>query len=478
MDYQYEREIDLIDLFHHILKRWRVIILVALIGAVILGAYNGYKQMQPPAEPTVEEKEKALDELRKGLTDLEVAEVDSLVESYKSYAEVYADRVMYGQKSIYLNLDPEHVYRGFATYMISNYYDNKGEYTVENTDAGNIISLYNVLIKDSITAERIREVTGWTSEEQYITDLISVGSSGISILNLSIMAPTDAECRTILGILEERLEEVRDDVTKNAPHDIEIISERFTEEYNQGVSDARKGQNDTLVGLQTTMRNLSNPLTSAQKSYYNEIIKQEYPDELAEQKFSKFGLVKYAVFGFFVGAFIVMMLVAVEYIARKVLRTPDDMALMFNTRVIGIVKAEDGIKKKQFLASIDKWFEKKFDRRLGLLPREQALEMVSSEIAADMKKSDVKKLVITGTAGESAISEAVQDLELGLKDAGDISVSKSPLTDPVSVQRISEADGVVIVEKMGDSRLADIGKELDICRKLGISVLGSIVVKE
>lgn len=54
----YEAEIDLKDLFFSILYRWRILVLVAAIGAVVLGGYKGLKgnEVQNVLEEGYEEK--------------------------------------------------------------------------------------------------------------------------------------------------------------------------------------------------------------------------------------------------------------------------------------------------------------------------------------------------------------------------------------------------------------------------------------
>ncbi|WP_034445756.1 hypothetical protein [Butyrivibrio sp. AE2032] len=477
MDYGYENEIDLIDLLHYLLKRWRVIVIVALIGGCLLGGYSAYKQARPEKMPTEEENEAALEKARDGLSDIEVAEVDSLSAMYDSYVKVYAEKELNGQKSIRLNMDPEHVHTGASTYVISDYYDNKGIYTVESQNAGNIVALYSELLTDDKTIDIIKEATGWGVDRQYVRELYSVSSAGVSLLRISTIAPTQDECRVIISVLEDRLEQVKPEVQANAPHEIVKVNDKYFEDYSSGITDAQKAQSDTLISLKNTMRNIPDKLTSGQKTYYQELIKQHYPDEIIEKEFSVFGLIKYVLIGIVAGVFAVAMCYCVYYALRQVLRTSDDFRSMFNTRVIGTVQYDEDEGKKKFLSGFDNWFDKKFDKREGILPANDAVKMIVSDILVNAKKDGITKPMIISTSSHDAVKKAVQEVTAGCKKDLELAVGSSVLTDSESLNKLSEADGVIIAEKVQESRLADIARELETCKKLGVNVMGTVVVK-
>ena len=448
--------------------------LAALIGAALFGAYNVYSQAQPETLPTEEENEAALKKARKGLTDIEVAEVDTLAEMYDNYVEVYAEKEMYGQKSIRLNMDPEHVYSGASTYVISDYYDNQGVYTVENLNAGNIVALYSELLTDDKTIDLIKQATGWDIDRQYVRELYGIGSAGVSLLRISTIAPSEEECRIIIKVLEERLEQVKPQVQANAKHEIAKVNDKYFEDYSSGITDAQKAQSDTLISLKNTMRNIPNNLTSGQKTYYQEIIKQKYPDEIKEKEFSAFSLIKFILIGILGGAFLLMFWYAALYALRMVLRTADDFASMFGTRVIGTIKASEASGKRKFLSGIDAWFEKKFDKKDGILPEEAAYKMIASEIAVGVEKGEIKKPFITSTSSDKASLEVVNKIA-GM--VNNLTKGASVITDAAALKSLSESDGVVLVEKIQDSKISDIGRELELCKQYGIDVIGAVVVR-
>ena len=478
MNYSYddENEIDLIELCHNVLKKWRVGIVAMRIGAVLMGAFSVYKQSQSE-ERTAEEMERALNECKKELTDLEISEVDTLVEMYGNYAFVYDEKEMYGQKSIYLNIDPEHVYSGTSTYVISNYYDNQGIYTVENTNAGNIVALYSELLTDDKTIDLIKEATGWDVDRQYVRELYGVSSAGVSLLRISTIAPTEEECRIIISVLEDRLEQVKSDVIANAPHDIVKVNDKYFEDYSNGITDAQKAQSDTLISLKTAMRNIPNNLTAAQKSYYTELLSQLYPDEVEEKKFSVFALVKYVIIGMIAGAFLIAFWYAFLYVLNQTLRTKDDITDLFGERVIGVIKPETSNPRKRAFSGIDCFIEKIFDKRDGLLSEQLALEMISSEITVGIEKGDIKKPFITSTCASEDVKNILETIRTKTKCQKELTVGKSVLVDSSSLKNLSESDGVIFVEKILDSKLSDIAKELELCKQYGVKVLGTVVVK-
>lgn len=49
--------------------------------------------------------------------------------------------------------------------------------------------------------------------------------------------------------------------------------------------------------------------------------------------------------------------------------------------------------------------------------------------------------------------------------------------DPESLQKMSESDGIVLVEKIDSSRYINIKKEIDMCILNQIPIIGSVVIE-
>ena len=478
----YEYEIDLIDLFYHILRRWKSVIALGLIGAILLGGYDIYTQFRPYLSE--EEKqlanEEVLEKLKVRLTDMEIEETEALAESYESYVYTYEEKSRYGENSIWLNMEPEHVYKGTATYLISDYYDNKGQYVVENNDAGNIVALYRSLILDDMTVRFINNVTGWNTEPKYIRELISVSNSGVSLLMLTAAAPTEDECKKMLTVLENRLTEVCINVVKDVPHKIEIVNEVYTNDYDTALLEAKKSQSDILVSLKNTMRKLGEPLSVDQKAYYDELIRQSHPDEEKEKEFSKRSFLKKFIIGGVGLVFLYLLIICCMYLFKQVLKTAGDISALTGINAIGIIRSSSDKNGKK-ANKIDELIEKSYKKHNGILAEDTAYALVASNIVATLKKDGICSLLITGSISSDE-TDKVRDKVRDMISADDmaasasVSVTNSVLTDAESFRIFTDSDAVVLIEKVMGSQLSDIRKEAELCRKYGVKLLGTVVV--
>ena len=96
-----------------------------------------------------------------------------------------------------------------------------------------------------------------------------------------------------------------------------------------------------------------------------------------------------------------------------------------------------------------------------------------------LKRLNLKKLYVVSTSDNavSAVTDKVVD-SVG-QNYGNLSVEsgKSVLTDPSSLSKFAESEGVIMVEKLRTSRYEDIAKELELAKSYGVKILGCVVVE-
>ena len=107
MNYREEMEIDLIDLLHHLLLKWRSVLVCMLVGMIFAGVYGYYKKVPVVIDddtgevveaPVVDQKSLAY--LGSKLSDYEKNEVVLAVETYLGYEKAYKDKKKWVDESI------------------------------------------------------------------------------------------------------------------------------------------------------------------------------------------------------------------------------------------------------------------------------------------------------------------------------------------------------------------------------------------
>lgn len=474
MNYRDEQEIDIIDLCRQILKKWKLITAFALIGLVV-GSTVGYVKSAKVIE--VETGETVVDQaavasdinsLKGKLSDREITEVDMAVNSYNYYQKLYSNKEKYINSSIRMQLDADKVPTMVASYVISNYYKVSYPDISEVNDINNIVALYYKALYDEKVIAKVANVLGDDIAENYVKELYGVGLEANSILNITVTARNEEECKKVLDVLMQELETQIPAATSLYMHDIEYLNTYFSVNVNTSILSEQQTQVDALKNLQNVMLTVGNSLTADQKALYTKLINGETADEIevtvvetrpeetevveTEKTVVRSFDIKYAVLGLFAGAFIVIIWICLKYILSQTIKTKEDISELFKVSVLGIMKdGEDG-----------------------------ELGMITAGAGLGAQKAGLKKLYTISTIGDVTVSAIANKVVEAVKQNYselNVECGKSVLTDPSSLAKLAESDGLIMVERLRTSKFEDIAKELEIAKSYGVQVLGCVIVE-
>nr|MCR4590693.1 hypothetical protein [Lachnospiraceae bacterium] len=251
---------------------------------------------------------------------------------------------------------------------------------------------------------------------------------------------------------------------------------------------AQQAQAASLSDLASRMIGLSAGFSADQKAYYTNLLNDvELETSAVSESVSgnksivklAIPVIKKALIGLIIGIVLFTGYICCSYIFGKLLRTPSEMESTYRCYVISTVKGKKE-EKKGFLSSFDNFIEKKYDAYFGLLPREEAMKIACEEISFALKKGDKHKLFITGTCGDSDVDELKDALIKGIKsgtedNTAEIKAGGSVISDASSLKEMLASDAVVFVEKADSSLHKDISREMLICRKNGMNIIGSVI---
>ena len=99
---------------------------------------------------------------------------------------------------------------------------------------------------------------------------------------------------------------------------------------------------------------------------------------------------------------------------------------------------------------------------------------IKSDVSARAEAANWKKIAFTGSIGAKELEDVVASL--GMDASLSAICAPDVLTSAESIQKLSEADCVVLVEKQEESTLADITKEIEALKAWNKTVLGAVVV--
>lgn len=483
-----EGEISLRDLLYHILRQWRVILVAAVCFCILLGGFKLVKGLNvlksDDMTDTQKEYETELAEYTINRTRLQ-DQIKVLTQSIQKKGE-------YHDQSILMNLNPDAAYQSTLTYIVNATKDDallendKGIQPVINQRMNSVLGTYASLIQNGTILGDISKKNGLNLSQKQLSELVYVQTDyQAKILRVTIVGESEKQVQDITDAVRAELQNAAS--TMAAPvtyYHLELVSSYIGEDagslipigtvFNDGTS-----ENDVIyqTSIDLLQRDYMQGVADMQEMLFtckDQLAKLEEP--AAPGGTSKSSVlkesIKYALLGTVAGAFLMALFYAMQYIFSGKLMTCDYL----NDNYGLMVMADYHAPVRKHPDSIDQLIA----RMNGITEEKQSLECVyalgAANIAAQMK-NNASKILLSGNAKASDFDDVATALKEKLQVTGLEVVSAGNINENVAaVQKLQDADKVVLIEQLGVSRLQDIKKELQMLRKLEKDILGVIVL--
>ena len=212
-----------------------------------------------------------------------------------------------------------------------------------------------------------------------------------------------------------------------------------------------------LVKATQQLLNIYVDFSDGQKAYYVSLFNEDNLDNKLidlkpaniDNNISKERLFKYVLMGAILGEFILVFAFALNYFLTPKLRVVDDLRTAFHLSVIGITESKNF--KSDFLSRC---------------------------IYARAKKADAKKIFLISSSDDEIINKGMDTICTQL-DGTDIILNARNciISDSEVINAIFESDGVVLLEGIGRSLYDDIDREVELCKIVGVPILGVVVIR-
>lgn len=256
-----EVEIDLIDFLFYLMRRWKSLVAMVLLGAVLGGAFYMVKSSKT-TEETIEEEYQP-----------EVSTEENM-KLAAQYRRLYEQQMDYNQHSIVMQMNPNQVYEGTLTYYLA---------AGEQTEL--LSQLYMNLIDDQTVLAEVKAAAGLDCDDQYIRELLSssvaqkdtgddTDLSGNVVNNLQVVVPDSALSKTIItyqiAYLDKETCEKMTTAFKNA---VEVVKQQYEDTY--GVYDLDLVQNAVAVTVDQSYQDKQNTNATRVDNYLTKLVKLE-----------------------------------------------------------------------------------------------------------------------------------------------------------------------------------------------------------
>ena len=450
---EYEQEIDLKDLFFDVLYHWRSILIAALVGAVLLGAYQHFSiaRTHSQGKQTKEEKQYEID-LQNYNDSMETARLN-----IRTYNKLIKEQNDYLKESVYMTLDSQEEWVARRNYFVKldqAVLESIPE-GVKEDPADYVAAVYVNTLKNGLDAAEMQTLMG-TGRKDYIDELVTISADyATNTLTVQVIGADEETVKKQLAYFSDRLQTACSPLAQEiAPHTLALVNEDANVRTDSNLSTKQDEINQKLVEWQEALKE--------QRETLNELEEKEEPTPPGTH------VKKFAAIGFIAGAFLLACFYAVRYVMGGRLHIASELSEAY---VIPLYGEYAKSRARRPGKGLDKLFEKwEFGHR-DVNP-DTLTDHIASLIG---ERYGGKRVMLTGTLSGEKLDGLRKSLESRL--GGDVRLEAKGdfLTSGDAVSAIGGSDAVILVEEKHVSKNRDIAREAELLM-IGKSDVGGCIV--
>lgn len=451
INYDYEPEIILKDLFFDVLYRWRSILVAALIGAVLLAGVQHFtgKGGGTPAD----------DEQYK----LELEEYKANVAMYESRITAYQGMIQdieeYMANSVYYNLSTATLRSEVRSYLVRLKQDDRlFQVTPPQDPANDLMALYAYTLKDDLDTDKLAEILG-TGERAYIDELVEIKVNNESnTMELTVRGGSDEAVARASEYFDDRLRNVCAEKLQSVyPHELMSVNDRKNlRDQELLLVDAQQKQLQNLTKYQTAV-------TDADKAL-KKLTKPKKPKTADNQ------MGKMAGIGCVLFALLMVVFHVVRYLARERLRDGVEMTRRYGLLV---VEEADHSRARRPGKGIDGLIER---WEFGRVRKDAAQAGRQAAALLGPRLPGSATLVLLSTRPEAKLQPLRDALAQGLNAWNTQVVCAADCLHEDRMSKLPDGARLLVVEEKDESQIAQINREAELVAMLGMNADGAILI--
>lgn len=454
----FEQEIDLKGLIITVLRKWRIILLAAILLGTALGGYkfvNGIRR-QMNADTVAKAQQEYEDALQiyentKATYEREIQNITDSIER----------ETLYSEDSVLMNISPYDKYEATVDVFVKTAYEIMPGMVYQNVDYSNsIISSYAVLVRQGNILKKIAK--NMNMELHYIEELVTVTEDfNNKMLHIKVVYSDRVTADKILSqILNDIEASSAEFIQSMGEHTLSILNKNVGSVVDLTLIDLQKNNTDNVTSLQSAL--------ITKKAELKNLV--EPTITLSKRTTLKSGI-KYAVLGGVLGALIMIFFVCAAFFINDKILSGKDLRNRFGIKILGQLP---GQQKKRVFAVVDQWIDK-----LEGIDRTIEETAICQVIAANVKNytQAEKKILLTGCVTIDVISQIAELLKDELQGY-ELLISGNMNTDAATLQKLPECDGIILVEQKETSSINMIADEIETIKNLSKNLIGCILCEK
>lgn len=452
----YEQEIDLKDLMFAVFRKWRPIILAAIILGVLLGGYKvGSGLLKQRSSEFVQT---AQDDYQLDLSMYEKTKssYEREIDNLKANLEYQED---YYSSSVLMQISPYDKCVASADIFVKTelpeIIDNK--YIMVTDRADSFLRAYSSFVAQN-AGLKAADNMGITPNNFHELVTVDVDYES-NMLNIAVAYLDEKGAGDLLeGILNDLQSEFTDMQANMGEHQMLVLNQNVASVTDLNLLNLQKSNSDMLVTLQKTLQEREKAL--------DELKEPSMPAALSNTALLKSGI-KYGVLGGVLGAFMAVFIICVVFLMSDKLSSDKELKNRFGLKVLGVFALK---RKKRAFSGIDNWLDR-LEGKNGM-----AEEKVYEVLAVNVEnyREDSSKLMLTGTVNDNMLQEIAGKLRPMLRGI-ELQVASDMNESAATLKKLPECDGVILVEERGTSKFAGIEQEIEVIKNLKKKIIGCIV---
>ena len=448
-----ERVISLRELLHYVLKKWRAIIVIAVVLAILAGAYK-VASISGAGNNAQANEEEITDKM------LLTAQLNDLKEDLEKQTE-------YNQNSLYMKIDPNNEYVANFNVFISV---DDSELSPEQASAQmskTVMAYYAYLNSNEFynyLRENVEAYNAVGDKTQYIKELVSVSTElTAGQLKFNCIGNSEELVQSTIDAARQAIKDKLGDIKALAgEHKCEFA---FDSVYTASSTTVQKTQSDYIATVDNYKKAIDE--LSAELDGMKSTGQSSSPSRTQIMVRA----IKFAVIGGVAG----LVLAAVFYTVCGVISHKMYGVCSWQgcgIHVLGEVYTE---KKHRFGAKLDRWI----DKIMGFAVKEELIEksgaLAAANIAASLNESDVKSVAVISAESKELCSAVVAGMNTASPNtfsfAGDI------LTEPEAVHALAGSKEIIILADGEKITVDEVGMIVERLGVWGKKLLGAILIK-
>lgn len=454
MEYNTHRyELNLKDLFFSILHKWRKVLLIAVLAAVIFGGYKSISLLRNVMDAEKIEKSRAKYEESLEAYQNEKENISAEIDRINTDIERQEE---YLSNSIRLNMNAYSFWEGRILLYVDTGYQIMPDASYQNTDkTGSILLAYQNAVTSNGFLDEIAESNDISPE--YFRELVSaaIDPETSNVLTIKIQHPEKEVVQSLTDEFMNKLNKQTKQLQKKfGEYTATVVDDDVYFRIDRTLADSQKEERSKITSL--------NEKLADAKAALSELEAPEKP--VTSKRAALKSAIKFAVLGGALGLILAIFVLCLLFIASDKLYSAQALEDRCGVRVLGVL----GTKKK--IGKIDKMINRWEGRHS---PQPGQFDLFAANVGNYAGKQ-AKNLLVTGDTDEQLVQQVAAELNSRLPD---IQVTNGGvlLQNAEALKLLPEADGVVLVARCNRSHYNIINREIekinDISKVLGCAVI-------